>query len=407
MTRLVRKIWNGFLGLLNAVPLNLRSLSYSLQGKKVLLFQLFGATQGPHILSLLDEFSENKNVVCVVLTPPKEIQPTRDLMPNTLVSSIDSTWFVLFWDSIIAVDQGMRLPFISFLAGQRICMFHGQPSKGNTYLKFNHRQFDHLFFYGETMQQKFLRERQDHPEWQNLELHEIGQPKSDALVNLDRAAQRSKSRQSMQIEENVKVVLYAPSFESCASFRSSGEEIIEGLISTGSHLIVKPHPTFYRVNDPNDPTYTNVPHREEWRTRAVQLEQAGTVTFPIDKQIPSEVAIPAADLLVTDHSGIAFDAILFDIPVIYFHADEFFTKYLPERFGVDGQRALNDITCNGGRDAGDVVYTIDELKAAVGSNLQNPERNKDARNTVRNTLLFNPGGATKAATAKILELVNR
>ena len=373
----------------------------------MLLFQLFGATQGPHILPLVEEFARNKDVVCVVLAPPKEIQPTQELFPNTLVSSINSTWFVLFWDVVIAVDQGMRLPFFSLLAGQRICMFHGQPSKGNTYLKFNHQQFDHLFFYGESMKNKFLREQQDHPEWQGLELHDIGQPKSDALVNSDRAEQRSKSRQSLRIDENANVVLYAPSFESCASFRSSGEDIIEGLISTGHHLIVKPHPTFYRVNDPSDPTYFNVPHREEWRSRAAQLEKAGAVTFPIDRQIPSEVAIPAADLLITDHSGIAFDAILLDIPVIYFHADEFFTRYLPEKFGVDGQRALNDITCNGGRDAGDVVYTVDELKAAVENNLQDPERNKEARSTIRNTLLFNAGGATQAAIAKILELVNR
>lgn len=402
---LLRKLWRGLIGLMSALWLNLKLLRYKLQGKHVILLQLHGATQLPHIASLVDEFAKHPGVCCLLLTPPVEIAATQDQV-KIPVHSYNSTWFLLFWNAVIAVDQGMRLPKLNWFSGHRICLFHGQPSKGNSYLVFNHQQFDDLYFYGEMMKQKFLTEQARHPEWQGLMTHDVGQPKSDAFFTTDLRTKRRQARQALKIPETAATIIYAPSFESCGSLARQGKEIIHSLAHKDRYLIVKPHPAFFRIHDPQDQTYRGVAHAAQWHDTARELTQTGRVIFPTDQQLPPEVAVPAADVLVTDHSGIAFDAILLDIPVIFIHCAEFFDHYLPERFGVDGKTAVDDITCNAGRPAGTVVDNLTDLEQAVQQALANPDHKQTERDTVRANLLFNQGKATEAAVAKTLELIS-
>ena len=404
MNKPILKILNGCLGFFHAVALNIECLIQRARGKRVLIFQLHGATQLTHIESLLAAFSGDSRVVCYVLSPPKEIERTRSATVCP-VRSYNTSLFLIFWDAVIAVDQGMRLPLVNPFNGHRICMFHGQPSKGNSYHKFNARIFDDLFFYGDMMKQKFLEARPSHPDWQHLAIHDVGQPKSDKLITSANVETGQLSKQTLDIASYTPTVLYAPSFEATGSLALRGEEIISALQTSHHHLIVKPHPAFFRVVNPSDPTYEGVAYALQWHDRAQTLEQTGVVSFPTDHQIPAELALPAADVLVTDHSGIAFDAILLDIPVIFIHCHEFFFQHLPDHYGIDGNDAVNDITCNGGRSAGDVVETITQLQQAVEANLADRERNAVARLEVRKRLLFNPGHATETAKNTILELI--
>lgn len=404
MINFAAKLWRGSLGLGSALIFNLELLLEFVRGKKIIIFQVHGASQLQHIEALSYALQRSGHTTCFVLTPPKELELTSKRI-KLRVRSYDTSLFLLFWHAVIAVDQGMRLPICNPNKGHRICLFHGQPSKGNSYTQFNDKYFDDLFFYGLMMKQRFLREKALNPQWSEISTHDIGQPKSDILIASELSQLRLHARSVLNIPEDKPTILYAPSFEASASLSLSGEEIIDALSQPDQHLIVKPHPSFFRVLNPSDNTYTGVPHASDWRESARELEKIGGVTFPTSNQLPLDLALPAADILVTDHSGIAFDAVLLDIPTVYFHCEDFFFSYLPKRFSIDGKAAVNDITCNAGRIAGDVVYSIEELKDAITSNLADKSRNGEARIQVREKLLFNPGCATEIAADKVLELV--
>ncbi len=406
--KFIRRYLNGLLGLAAAISVNARCIAQRLAGKRIVIFQLHGASQLPHIESLLSAMQSQAKVYCLILTPPKEIDATRQAIAEKFskaisVRSYDSSWFLICWHAVIGVDQGMRLPMFNCLRGHRICLFHGQPSKGNTYHQFNARGYDDLFFYGDFMKGRYLTELAKHPHWQH-QTHDIGQPKSDVLFELDLAEQRQRARATLSLESG-DVVLYAPSFEASASLAQRGEAIIAALQEVASNLIVKPHPSFFRVVNEDDSQYFGVPHAGQWQDKAAQFCQRPGVKFPTRNQIPAEVALAAADVVVTDHSGIAFDAILLDIPVIYIHCPEFFFQHLPKTYGIDGEQAVNDLACNAGRAAGTVVESLKELKAAVSEALAQPTLNQEQRQAIKQQLLFNPGNATMVATKTILQLI--
>lgn len=397
-------------GLAHAVGVNFAAAVSKIVGKKAVIFQLHAANQIPHILSVLERLTASPlcdRINCIVLVIPSEIAKARsEFSKRNLkihVSSYYAAQFLFIWDIISAIDQRMRLPYFNLLQGRRICIFHGQPTKGNVYSDFNYRQIDGLFFYGPLMRDYYLAEKVKQPAWPNIPTWDIGQPKSDELFN--EQMKRTDALKLLNLDVSRRTVVYAPSFESCASMAEHGEEIIATLAATGHNLIVKPHPAFYRVVNQNDAYSRGMVHAEDWRTRAASLRENGNVVFEIEYQVDARLALSAADVLITDHSGIAFDAILLDKPVIYFHCPRFFDEYLPDRFGVDGNSAIHDIACNAGRDAGIVVSNTPELITAVDKYFTNPKLHSEERQRIRDVLLFNPGCATDIFVQNLMKIM--
>lgn len=368
--------------------------------KKIFIFQLHSANQFDHIRSLLQELTRDEHlrtINAVVLVYPSDIKALRILLEEEMIAakvySYYSTSFLVFWNIVIAIDQRMRLPLVCLSKGSRICMFHGQPTKGNVYSGFNYRQFDGLSFYGPLMRDYYVREKSKHDKWPDIPTWNIGQPKSDEVFRSNELERKAASL--IGVDASKKTIVYAPSFESCGSLAIFGENIIRSLATIDANVIVKPHPAFYRVLDKSDKFFSGVPHASEWREFASSICELGNVVFPLDKQIRVEYVLSLADVLVTDHSGIAFDAMLLDIPVIYFDCPEFFLDYLPKQYGVDGESARRDIFSNAGRDSGEVVEDISSLLVAVDAALSNREINSDERRKISEKLLYNPGQATE------------
>jgi hypothetical protein len=409
MRRYLTNMYKGLNGLAHAVPFYLGAIASKMSGRRVLVFQLHAANQIPHILSVIQRLNSvplRSTFDCTVLVFPNEIDAARSEFSrhklSVQVSSYYAAQFLLGWDAVIAIDQRMRLPYLNIAKGRRLCMFHGQPTKGNVYTGFNYQQIDGLFFYGPLMREYYFAEKVKHPEWPHIQTWDIGQPKSDELFNIK--ATSAEAAKLLNLADERKTVVYAPSFENCASMAEHGEEIIAALVSTGHNLIVKPHPSFYRVVNLSDEYFFGVSHAEEWRARAASLTKMGGIVFHIDRQVDTQLALVAANLLITDHSGIAFDAILLDKPVIYFDCPRFFDEYLPKRFGVDGNTARDDIACNAGRAAGVVVKNAAEIVAAVNDYLASPQSHAVERNIIRDILLFNQGCATDVFVQNLIEI---
>lgn len=365
------------------------------EGKKIIVCLLNTASQFMHIESVFSQLQRQTDLELdfLFLVNPSSIETLNGLLAQKglkgLVGSLYATKFLLYWDLLITVEQSAQLPF--FHCGKTICIYHGQPSKGNVYSNFNYKDIDILFFYGPMMEQYYLEQKALHPQWPEIKTYRIGQPRSDPLFS--ETADASANKKILSIESTNPVVLYAPSFEYCSSLFQDGDKIISTLLEMDVYLLIKPHPSIYNPNREN----------EEWLKKLKIYGRSEKCTF-VDHPNSAEI-VRACDLMITDYSGVAFDAILLDKPVIFWDCPLFFSEYLPNQYGVDGEAMKDKLYANAGRDAGIVVSTGDELNRAVTQLTEDPSLLLDKRQDIKNQLLYNRANATEIAAQTIMTLL--
>ena len=299
------------------------------------------------------------------------------------------------------IDQGAVFPW--FGCRTRACSFHGQPSKGNVYQRFNFRQIDTLFMYGPLMRDYYLRNKAANPQWPDITLLEVGQPLTDRRCGL--RMDRREARRRLGLDCDRFTVIYAPSFEYCSSLATAGPGIVDALLALDVNLIVKPHPAFYNAAPFDDEFNRDSPRALTWRDAIDRWNARGRCLFPATDTLDGDVALAAADVMLTDYSGIAFDGITLDLGMIYWDCPRFYDEYLPRRYGADGAAAKADLACNVGRDCGLTVADTAALVRAVESYRTEPTRLAGARRQIRQQLYFNLGRAADAMADAIENLL--
>lgn len=395
-------------GFLKAIPINAEMLGRRLSGRKNLVFHVGAATQLMHVEDVIKELASRmrrSRLSIRVFTKPGEMAAAatkaRAMHPRISVHDDRASRFLLFCDLYSTVDQGEGYPL--FGCRIRACSFHGQPSKGNVYQRFNYRQINTLFFYGPLMRDHYLDTRRSHPEWPPIGIHEVGQPLSDRHFN--HRMNKTEARRRLGLASDRLTVLYAPSFEYCSSLASHGPAIIEALLSLGANLIVKPHPAFYNAAKFEDDFNRDIPTVHGWREAIGAYTRRGNCVFPLENILDSALVFAASDVMVTDYSGVAFDGILQNLGLVFWDCPKLFDEYLPRRYGIDSRKAREDLACNAGRDAGIVVRDERALAEAVGAYHRDPSHLEKERADIRDRLLFNPGRAAGAMADKIEELL--
>lgn len=105
-------------------------------------------------------------------------------------------------------------------------------------------------------------------------------------------------------EEHERTVLLAPSWGQSAIFRVFGGKIIDVLLKTGYHIIIRPHPqSFKSEKEMLDKLMAEYPESEqlEWNRDTDNFE-----------------VLRRSDILISDFSGVIFDfTLIYDKPVIY------------------------------------------------------------------------------------------
>ena len=298
---------------------------------------------------------------------------------------------MIFWDLVLTVVQSAHLP--KFGGGTRICSFHGQPSKGNVYSHFRYKDIDGLFLYGEMMKEYYLEEKEKHSQWREIDLYEVGQPKSDALFT--NKTDKTLLKEKLSITNDNPIILYAPSFEYCNSLFQSGDLIIEALLAMKLNLIIKPHPAIYNQNEIN----------KQWLEKLRNYNNRENCLF-FDKPDGAEL-INVIDILLTDYSGVAFDAFLLDKPVIFWDSPLFYDEYLPATYGIDGEIAKTKLYANVGRDGGIVVDSSKTLQDAVNLYMKDKEHLMPKRQSIKQKLLYNRANATQVATQTIMQILDK
>jgi hypothetical protein len=376
--------------------------------RRVVAFHLNTASQFGHIESILITLAREhrETLLPLLITDPSEIAPLSRVVRSLDVSSrifpTRVTRYLIFVDVFISVDQGAHFPLSQDT--KKVCMFHGQPSKGNVYQRFNFHQINYLLLYGPLMKEYYLEQKAMNPHWPPIHTFDIGQPSSDLMFNgrLDKLSARS----SLGLP-NRPTVVYAPSFEACSSLATHGRAILSSILERDFNVIFRPHPGFFRQKSFTDSFNAFAPCFDRWADAlsAFSEQEAFLLLQPeSDRQLLSSWA---ADVFITDYSGVAFDAISLDIGVIFWDCPNFFYDYLPERYGIDPIHALNSLSCNAGRAAGLVVRDLIELHQAIDRYLCCPNFKGEERADIAARLLFNKGSATVAMTQMILELLER
>ena len=276
---------------------------------------------------------------------------------------------------------------------------HGQPNKHTRWAKENLLSFKHYFLYGMLEKAMFNQVRIDNPDaTQHIVFHEIGYPKLDP--QLQGRYDRNTVIASLGLDPAKKTILYAPAWDPGASHRTHGTKVAELLLAMGDYnVLTKMHPA--SMEPPNSQYYKFYTGGKDWRA------EFGKLNNPRFRFIDDWVVNPllvAADLLVTDFSGIALEYLVLDKPVLYIDCPEFYEKTQKE-WNNDPDMARNDDRFNAGRNTGYVVPSLGELTTLAARALANPQELSERRKQLAEIFLYNPGQASIAAADTVSELL--
>jgi len=212
----------------------------------------------------------------------------------------------------------------------------------------------------------------------------VGYPKIDALVNgrYDAAAVRAR----FGLEMHRRTAIYAPTWSPASSLHLAGEAIVEDLVGAGFNVLIKPHDLSF---DPA-PKYSG---GIDWRKRLRGVERPGRVV--LCEQADVSPLLAASDVMITDHSTVAFEFFLLDRPVIVFDAPD-----LPRVARINPERiALL-------RSAATVVREASDVGTSCLEALAHPHRGAARRAAVTRDMFYDPGNATERALGVVYELLD-
>ena len=301
------------------------------------------------------------------------------VQPYELVTPVQASLMQL--DVYLAAD----FLWMKLLRGAcRVQTFHGVAGKYRTVYDSpveSMRSWDRLFFINERRLRHFIECGAIDEGSEAARL--IGMPKLDCLV--DGSLKRDELLSAMGIDPTRKTILYAPTWSPHSSVVSMGEELVQRLGETGYAVIVKWHD----------------------RSRDLQYVNSGGVDWgarlePLLKKFDGVLAtgnnssryLPAADIMITDHSSVGFEYLLLDRPLIRIHVPELIKNTDIEPSYVDLLAA-----------ASTSVTTIDEVLAAVERSFIDTRENSATRIAVANEMFYKPGTATYRAVKELYELM--
>lgn len=178
--------------------------------------------------------------------------------------------------------------------------------------------------------------------------------------------------------EHERTVLLAPSWGDSALFGVYGGKIIEKLLETGYHVIVRPHPqSFKSETELMNKLMAQFPEsdRLEWNADADNFD-----------------VLRRSDILISDFSGVTFDfSLIYDKPVIYTNPNFDVAPY--DAWWIDDPLWTATVLPRIGAEL--TEDRMDSLKELIDTCIEDP-RYAEGRRTVKEETWANPGTGAKA-----------
>ncbi len=167
------------------------------------------------------------------------------------------------------------------------------------YRMFGLDYYDCVLVAGQT-QIDSIRRFEEMRELPEKDLAITGIPYMDEMVN--------RLKESGPIGEHERTVLLAPSWGPSAILSKYGSEIIDELLETGYHIIIRPHPQSFKSET------EMIERMMKAYPESDQLEW--------NRDVDNFECLRRADILISDFSGVIFDfALVYDKPIIYTDAN--------------------------------------------------------------------------------------
>ncbi|HEX6717466.1 MAG TPA: CDP-glycerol glycerophosphotransferase family protein [Pyrinomonadaceae bacterium] len=301
------------------------------------------------------------------------------VQPYTFVTPAQAS--LMQFDVYLAAD----FLWLNLLRGAyRVQTFHGVAGKYRTVYdspRENMRSWDRFFFINERRRRHFIECGAIDEGSPAARL--IGMPKLDCLV--DGSLKRDDVLSAMGIDPTRRTILYAPTWSPHSSVVSMGEELVQRLGEAGYAVIVKLH------DRSRDLQYVNS-GGVDWGSRLEPvLQRFGGVLATGNN---SSRYLPAADMMITDHSSVGFEYLLLDRPLIRIHLPELIHNTDIEPSYVD---LLTEASMS--------VMDVDEVITAVERGFNHPSEKSDERLRVASEMFYKPGTATERALKELYELM--
>ena len=195
---------------------------------------------------------------------------------------------------------------------------------------------------------------------------------------MDKMAQRLKAEGPAP--EHERTILLAPSWGSSAILSVYGGKIIETLLKTGYHVIIRPHPqSFKSETELMEKLMKEYPEsdRLEWNRDTDNFE-----------------VLRRSDILISDFSGVIFDfSLIFDKPIIY--TDPRFDVSVYDAWWLKDSLWTLSALPRLGRQL--TQENMENLKALIDSCIEDPCYTEGRRSVKEETWAYDGEGAVRAA----------
>jgi hypothetical protein len=222
-----------------------------------------------------------------------------------------------------------------------------------------------------------------------LQVLPIGYPKVDDLF--DGTYSRERILTKLGLNPALPTVLYAPTWEREASWEQQGMEITEALLTLEANVLLKLHPI--TLADVNDSHLIKQGHGGKDCRPVVRDLERKRPRLRFIEYYHANPLMAAADLLVSDNSGISVEFVLQNKPVVFVD-----TPLVAKLYGDEPLHRRN-------RSFGEIVYDVRNLSSVVLYHLQHPEAKRSDRLAMIDRLVYNRGKAADAAMKAINEIL--
>jgi CDP-glycerol:poly(glycerophosphate) glycerophosphotransferase len=289
---------------------------------------------------------------------------------------------VMRFDAYLAAD----FLWVKLLRGaRRVQTFHGVAGKYRTTYDSpsrSMREWNRLFFINRRRLQHFITSGAIDADSPAARL--IGMPKVDCLV--DGSLKRDAVLTSLGVDPSRRTVMYAPTWSPYSSLGVMGEDLVRRLSAAGYAVIVKLHD---RSRDLQYIYSGGI----DWgaRLEPFLLKTGGLLATGSN----SSWYLPAADVLITDHSSVGFEYLLLDRPLIRIDLPELIEK-------TDIEPVYVKLMSN----ASTSVLNVDQTIAAVERSFAEPQHSSENRRAVASEMFYKPGGATARAVQEMYNVLD-
>lgn len=243
------------------------------------------------------------------------------------------------------------------------------PNDITLYRMFGIDYYDAILLSGDYQIEQ-IREMEAKRELPAKELLKVGIPYMDDMA--------ARLQNGGEAEPHERTVLLAPSWGDSALFGVYGGKIIEKLLETGYHVIVRPHPQSFKSETAlMDKLMAQFPNSDklEWNRDADNFE-----------------VLRRSDILISDFSGVTFDfTLIYDKPMIYTNPNFDLGPY--DAWWMDKPLWTATVLPRIGAEL--TEDKMDNLKELIDTCIEDP-RYAEGRRTVKEETWANPGTGAKA-----------